>query len=203
MGALTDMYAKNNRMSDCRRVFDCGVSLDIVSWTSLIAGYVKASLLEEALEVFEQMKKVGREPNQVSFVTVINAYVGLGRLDDALRLFFQMPNPNVIAWNVMISGHDQRGHEAKSIVLFRNMRKADRKSTKCTLGSVFSAIASLIDLDFGLLLVHAEAIKQGLDSNAYVGSSLINMYGEAIGIVCWVWQGDNCRVPARWRRLRF
>eukprot|EP00257_Ricinus_communis_P019936 XP_015579060.1 pentatricopeptide repeat-containing protein At3g09040, mitochondrial [Ricinus communis] len=177
VGALIDMYAKNNRMSDCRRVFDGGVSLDTVSWTSLIAGYVKAGLPEEALEVFEQMKKVGREPDQVAFVTVINAYVALGRLDDALGLFFQMPNPNVVAWNVMISGHAQRGHETKSIELFCNMRKAGIKSTRSTLGSVLSAIASLTDLDFGLL-VHAEAIKQGLDSNVYVGSSLINMYAK-------------------------
>ncbi|KDP43044.1 hypothetical protein JCGZ_25230 [Jatropha curcas] len=176
-GALIDMYAKCNSMNDCRRVFDGGVDLDTVSWTSMMAGYVKAGLPEEALKVFDEMKKVGRKPDQVAFVTVINACVGLGRLDDASDLFSQMPNPNVVAWNVMISGHAQRGYEVKAIEIFHNMRKYGVKSTRSTLGSVLSAIASLTAHDFGLL-VHAEAIKQGLDSNVYVGSSLISMYAK-------------------------
>lgn len=176
-GALIDMYAKCNSMVDCRRVFDEGVEVDTVSWTSLIAGYVKAALPEEALKVFEEMKKVGREPDQVAFVTVINIYVGLGRLDDAIDLFSQMPNPNVVAWNLMISGHARKGYMAKAIEIFQNMRKAGIKSTRSTLASVLSAVASLTALDFGLL-VHAEAVKQGLDSNVYVGSSLISMYAK-------------------------
>ncbi|XP_050207915.1 pentatricopeptide repeat-containing protein At3g09040, mitochondrial [Mercurialis annua] len=177
VAALIDLYAKCNSMSDCRRVADGGVDLDTVSWTSLIAGYVKAGLPEEALQVFEEMKRVGREPDQVAVVTVMNAYVGLGRLDDAFDLFSKMPNSNVVAWNVMISGHAQRGHEAKAVELFQEMRRVGIKSTRSTLGSVLSAIASLTALDFGLL-VHAEAMKQGLDSNVYVGSSLINMYAK-------------------------
>ena len=42
---------------------------------------------------------------------------------------------------------------------------------------MLSAIASLTALDFGLL-VHAEAVKQGLNCNVYVGSSLISMYAK-------------------------
>ncbi|KAF2296592.1 hypothetical protein GH714_000413 [Hevea brasiliensis] len=176
-GALIDMYAKCNSMGDCRRVFDEGVELDTVSWTSMIAGYVKAALPEEALKVFDEMKKVGQEPDLIAFVTVLNAYVGLGRLDEASDLFSQMPNPNVVAWNVMISGHAQRGYEAQAIEIFHNMRKSGIKSTRSTLGSVLSAVASLTALDIGLL-VHAEAVKLGLDSNVYVGSSLISMYAK-------------------------
>ncbi|KAJ6412561.1 hypothetical protein OIU84_005583, partial [Salix udensis] len=57
------------------------------------------------------------------------------------------------------------------------MRKGGIKSTRSTLGSVLSAIASLAALDFGLL-VHAEALKLGLHSNVYVGSSLVSMYAK-------------------------
>ncbi|XLR56600.1 hypothetical protein S83_007272 [Arachis hypogaea] len=57
------------------------------------------------------------------------------------------------------------------------MRKCGIKSSRSTLASVLSAIAGLAALDYGLL-VHGEAIKQGLDSSIYVGSSLISMYGK-------------------------
>lgn len=176
-GALIDMYSKCNSLADARQVFDGSKDLDTVSWTSMIAGYVQAGLLEEALKVFERMQKAGHVPDQVAFVTIINAFVGLGRLDDAFVLFSQMPNPNVVAWNVMISGHAKRGYEVEAIELFQNMRASGVKSTRSTLGSVLSAIASLAALDFGLV-VHAEAVKQGLNSNVYVGSSLISMYAK-------------------------
>ncbi|XP_057972951.1 pentatricopeptide repeat-containing protein At3g09040, mitochondrial [Malania oleifera] len=174
-GSLIDMYAKCHFVTDARRVFDGAVEPDTVSWTAMIAGYVQSGSFEEALKVFEEMLKLGRVPDQVAFVTVITACVGLGKLNDACHWFSQMPNPNVVAWNVMISGHAQRGYEAEAIGYFQNMRKANVQSTRSTLGSVMSAVASLAALDLGLQ-VQAQAIKQGLDSNVYVGSSLINMY---------------------------
>ncbi|XVE95634.1 hypothetical protein REPUB_Repub02eG0115200 [Reevesia pubescens] len=176
-GALIDMYSKCNYVTDARRVFDGSMDLDTVSWTSMIAGYIQVGLFEEAVKVFESMQKVGHVPDQVAFVTIMNAFVGLGRLDDACALFSQMPNPNVVAWNVMISGHAKRGYEVEAVDFFLNMRASGIKSTRSTLGSVLSAIASLAALYFGLS-VHAEAIKQGLNSNAYVGSSLISMYSK-------------------------
>ncbi|XP_061362868.1 pentatricopeptide repeat-containing protein At3g09040, mitochondrial [Gastrolobium bilobum] len=180
-GALIHLYAKCNCLSDARTIFDAAPHLDTVSWTALISGYVQVGLPEEALHVFDKMqnKAGGCYTDQVAFVTVLNAYMTLGKLDDACQLFeqIQMPAPNVVAWNVMISGHAKSGHYKDAVAFFHEMRKGGIKSSRSTLGSVLSAIASLGALDHGLL-VHAEAIKQGLDSNIYVGSSLINMYGK-------------------------
>ncbi|CBI19966.3 hypothetical protein VitviT2T_027984 [Vitis vinifera] len=176
-GSLIDMYSKCGSLVDARKIFDAVVDPDTVSWTAMIAGYVQVGLPEEALKVFEDMQKLGLVPDQVAFVTVITACVGLGRLDDACDLFVQMPNTNVVAWNVMISGHVKRGCDIEAIDFFKNMWKTGVKSTRSTLGSVLSAIASLEALNYGLL-VHAQAIKQGLNSNVYVGSSLINMYAK-------------------------
>ncbi|KAJ6399050.1 hypothetical protein OIU77_019740 [Salix suchowensis] len=176
-GALIGMYAKCNLLTDARSIFDGAVELDKVSWTSMIGGYIKVGLPEEAVQVFQEMEKAGQEPDQVAFVTVINAYVDLGRLDNASDLFSRMPNRNVVAWNLMISGHAKGGYGVEAIKFFQNMRKGSIKSTRSTLGSVLSAIASLAALDFGLL-VHAEALKLGLHSNVYVGSSLVSMYAK-------------------------
>ncbi|KAF3455160.1 hypothetical protein FNV43_RR05608 [Rhamnella rubrinervis] len=176
-GALIDMYGKCNSFSDACQVFDRAVQLDTVAWTTMITGYAQVGLPEEALKVFEKMKEVGRVPDQVAFVTAISACVGLGRLNDAFDLFSQMSSPNVVAWNVMISGHAKGGYEVEAVIFFLEMRKAGIKPTRSTLGSILSVVASLAALDYGLL-IHALAIKQGLDSNFYVGSALINMYAK-------------------------
>lgn len=176
-GSLIDMYAKCGCVVDARRILDAAVDPDTVSWTAMIAGYVQSGYPDEALSVFDNMQKLGREPDQVAFVTIINACMSLGRLDEACRLFSQMPSPNDISWNVMISGHAQRGYEVEAVKYFRNMTISGIKPTRSTLGSVLSAIANLSNLDYGMQ-VHPLATKLGLDSNVYVGSSIINMYAK-------------------------
>ncbi|XP_058094583.1 pentatricopeptide repeat-containing protein At3g09040, mitochondrial [Magnolia sinica] len=176
-GSLIDMYAKCDCVIDARRVFDRVSNPDMVSWTVMIAGYVRIGLSEEALELFWKMRKSGSKQDQVVLVTAITACVSLGRLKEAHDLFAQMPNPNVVAWNVMISGHAQHGYEVEALSFFYKMRANNFKSTRSTLGSVLSAIANITAIDLGQQ-VHSEAIKLGLDLNFFVGSSLINMYAK-------------------------
>ncbi|CDP12017.1 unnamed protein product [Coffea canephora] len=176
-GALVDMFSKTGNLDDARRIFDDLIEPDTVSWTAMISGYVHAGFPEEALELFEEMRSSGQVPDQVAFGTVINACVRLGRLDDAWRLFSDMPNKNVVTWNVMISGHCKVGYEMDAVKFFLDMIKAGIKPTRSTLGSVLSAIAGVASLELGVQ-VHAKAMKQGLDANVYVGSSLINMYAK-------------------------
>ncbi|RYQ90070.1 hypothetical protein Ahy_B09g096356 [Arachis hypogaea] len=176
-GALINLYAKCGFLRHASAIFDATVHLDTVSWTALISGYVRAGLPQDALQVFDKMQIAGCSPDQVVFVTVLNALVNLGKLDDACKLFRDMHTSNVVAWNAMISGHAKRGHHKEAIEFFLEMRKCGIKSSRSTLASVLSAIASLAALDYGLL-VHGEAIKQGLGSSIYVGSSLISMYGK-------------------------
>ncbi|XP_020969005.1 pentatricopeptide repeat-containing protein At3g09040, mitochondrial-like [Arachis ipaensis] len=176
-GALIDLYAKCGFLRHASAIFDAAVHLDNVSWTALISGYVRAGLPQDALQVFDKMQIAGCSPDQVVFVTVLNALVNLGKLDDACKLFRDMHTSNVVAWNAMISGHAKSGHHKEAIEFFLEMRKCGIKSSRSTLASVLSAIASLAALDYGLL-VHGEAIKQGLGSSIYVGSSLISMYGK-------------------------
>ncbi|CAM8958501.1 unnamed protein product [Rhodiola kirilowii] len=176
-GSLIDMYAKCHSISDSRRVFDSSIEADVVSWTAMIAGYVYVDRPEEALNVFNEMQEIDHVPDQVTFVTVLSACFKLGRFDDARSLFYRMPEKNVVAWNTMISGYAKKGYDVEAVDLFISMQQAGMKGTRSTLGSVLSAIANTEALDCGLI-VHAQAIKQGLDENVYVGSSLINMYAK-------------------------
>ncbi|KAI3743254.1 hypothetical protein L1987_60960 [Smallanthus sonchifolius] len=176
-GSLIDMYAKCGIVDDASRIFDGCVYSDTVSWTAMIGGYVQVGLPDKAIGLFKDMLKLGHVPDQVAFVTVISACVESGRFDDARQLFDKMRDPNVVAWNVMVSGHARDGCYHMAIDYFISMTRYEIKPTRSTLGSVLSAIANTFDIDCGSQ-VHALATKQGLFSNVYVGSSLINMYAK-------------------------
>ncbi|KAF3543073.1 hypothetical protein DY000_02003851 [Brassica cretica] len=117
-GALVDMYAKCDCIGDARQVFDEILDPNTVCWTCLFSGYVKAGLPEEAVIVFEKMRGEGHRPDHLAFVTVINTYISLGKLKDARVLFGEMASPDVVAWNVMISGHGKRGCESVAVEYF-------------------------------------------------------------------------------------
>ncbi|KAL3592518.1 hypothetical protein D5086_011158, partial [Populus alba] len=165
-------------MVKCGRQVHCNVvkmGFESISYCegALIGMYAKCNFLTDARSIFDGAVEL----DKVSWTSMIGGYIKVGRLDNASDLFSRMPNRNVVAWNLMISGHAKGGYGVEAIEFFQNMRKAGIKSTRSTLGSVLSAIASLAALDFGLL-VHAEALKQGLHSNVYVGSSLVSMYAK-------------------------
>ncbi|PQQ06580.1 pentatricopeptide repeat-containing protein [Prunus yedoensis var. nudiflora] len=63
-----------------REVFNLMPERDVVSWSSLIDGYVKAGDYREALVVFERMRVVGPKANEVTMVSVLCACTHLGGL---------------------------------------------------------------------------------------------------------------------------
>ena len=70
--SLVDMYAKCGILSSAQNVFDSLLlpGQDVVSWNSLIVGYLEHGMGEEALRHFEQMQMRGVCPDNIIFVCV-------------------------------------------------------------------------------------------------------------------------------------
>ncbi|KAE8646197.1 hypothetical protein Csa_016808 [Cucumis sativus] len=144
-----------------------GVGLKGLLGNVIVDLYVKCGNVDFAQKAFSRLEKKD--------VFAWNSVLSM--LADARKLFTQIPNPNVVAWNVMISGHAKRGFAEEAISFFLELKKTGLKATRSSLGSVLSAIASLSMLNYGSM-VHAQATKEGLDDNVYVGSALVNMYAK-------------------------
>ncbi|KAK7290551.1 hypothetical protein RIF29_05056 [Crotalaria pallida] len=59
--ALIDMYSKCGRLSDARELFDENPHRNVVSWTSMIAGYVQNGAAQEAIFLFKDLLVVESE----------------------------------------------------------------------------------------------------------------------------------------------
>ncbi|KAL5988489.1 hypothetical protein ACLOJK_036254 [Asimina triloba] len=86
------------------RLFDEMPERNVVSWTSLMVGYLKNGNPKEAVNAYRQMRWEGVEGNQNSFATVISS-CGLlkDEVEDAVYVFSQMEDRDTISWNAMIS----------------------------------------------------------------------------------------------------
>ncbi|KAF1863974.1 hypothetical protein Lal_00031117 [Lupinus albus] len=84
---LIDTYAKTGNILYSRSIFD-GLSLkDIISWNSLIAGYVLHGRSESAVDIFYQMRKEGLQPRRGTFASIISAFGHSGMVDEGKKAF--------------------------------------------------------------------------------------------------------------------
>ncbi|KAI3704920.1 hypothetical protein L1987_75149 [Smallanthus sonchifolius] len=71
LNGLVGMYAKCGDIVKARKVFDKIALKDIVSWNSMLTGFVKHDLLVDASVTFRQMMLDGFEPDSVSVSTIL------------------------------------------------------------------------------------------------------------------------------------
>ncbi|KAG9441033.1 hypothetical protein H6P81_016887 [Aristolochia fimbriata] len=70
--ALMTMYAKCGCLSSASIVFQDMSNRDVVSWSTIIAGYCQESQGEEAFELFSQMRREGTRPNEFALASLLS-----------------------------------------------------------------------------------------------------------------------------------
>jgi pentatricopeptide repeat protein len=63
------------------RGFDCALEKDVVSWNTIITGYSTQGMLEQALEVFDEMRGAGWMPDDATIVSLLPCCANAGSLD--------------------------------------------------------------------------------------------------------------------------
>uniref|UniRef100_A0A7N0RIP0 Pentatricopeptide repeat-containing protein n=1 Tax=Kalanchoe fedtschenkoi TaxID=63787 RepID=A0A7N0RIP0_KALFE len=86
VNGLVHLYVCCGCVEYARKLFDECSSRDVITWTSLINGYVKSEQIGLAREVFDEMPL----RNAVSWSAMINGYVQVGMFKGALELFNEM-----------------------------------------------------------------------------------------------------------------
>lgn len=79
--ALVDMYSKCGSVGTARLIFDRMKQRTVVSWNSMIDGYVQSGDPEEAMSIFQKMLDEGVEPTNVTVMEALHACADLGDLE--------------------------------------------------------------------------------------------------------------------------
>jgi pentatricopeptide repeat protein len=78
VSALMDLYCKCSRPSVARKLFDRMANPNLVSWTTMIAGYMQNSFHTEAMAMFWQMRRAGWQPDVFACTSILNSCGSLG-----------------------------------------------------------------------------------------------------------------------------
>ncbi|RZC46110.1 hypothetical protein C5167_039065 [Papaver somniferum] len=109
--ALMDMYFKCSNPYDARKVFDKASERNVITWSSLIAGYgqhgrVKESrsLVDEGLKYFSSMtREFGIKPRGKHYAAMVDLLGRSGRLKEAYEFVKNAPcNEHSVIWGAFL-----------------------------------------------------------------------------------------------------
>ncbi|KAH1233860.1 Pentatricopeptide repeat-containing protein, mitochondrial [Glycine max] len=78
---MISTYVGSGNMSQAKELFDGMQERNVVSWSTIIAGYVQVGCFMEALGFFHEMLQIGPKPNEYTLVSTLAACSNLVALD--------------------------------------------------------------------------------------------------------------------------
>ncbi|MED6107800.1 hypothetical protein PIB30_017501 [Stylosanthes scabra] len=109
--------------------------------------------------------------------TLINMYSKFHNIEYARHVFDRMPDRNQASWNNMMSGLVRVGCYGEAMHLFRHMCDCGATPSSYALASLVTACDRSGCMPEGALQIHAYAVKCGLLSDVFAGTSLLHFYG--------------------------
>lgn len=101
---------------------------------------------------------------------------GNGDMNYALTVFDRIKNPDAFLWNCMIRGFSRTTQPQKAVDFYQRMQEKGCKPDNFTLVFLLKVIKGLGSISLGRQF-HCKIVKLGFETHAYVGNSLMHMYG--------------------------
>ncbi|KAL8226764.1 hypothetical protein R6Q57_016596 [Mikania cordata] len=208
LNGLVGMYAKCGDIVKARKLFDSIALKDIVSWNSMLTGYVKHELLCDALVIFKQMQLAGYEPDSVSISTILTPRLPLKLVSQihawAIRkgTEWSLPIANSLIYVYANNGRLDRAQQVfdqiperdlvswntiisvhnkhpNALTYFELMLNANTSPDTITFVSVLTACAHLRLVKDGERLFSTMTEKYRINPSMEHYACLVNLYGRA------------------------
>jgi pentatricopeptide repeat protein len=154
-----------------------GVQPNSVTFVGVLNACASVIALEEGRRVHHQIMQSGSESDVFVGNSLLDMHAKCGSIEDAWKVFHKMASRNVVTWTAVILGHVKCGQGQKALELFQQIQQEGVQPDSVTFVGVLNACASIIALEEGRC-VHHQIIQSGLESDVFVGNSLLDMYAK-------------------------
>ncbi|KAH7422239.1 hypothetical protein KP509_13G098600 [Ceratopteris richardii] len=191
--ALLDMYAKCGYVSKVKEVFDVLSSRDIVSWTALLGGYIDSGYSDEALKLFNQMKREGTTPDAVTYVFVLKACANIGAGEEGMKIHEEISEmclleKDLVTANALIDMYSNCGMLSKAWAVFDELKCPDVISGTSLVAGLIrqgyheEALECIDQMQQKGIILDCHVLTYGLQVCGNLG--LIGRGRELHGVVC-------------------
>ncbi|KAJ1276766.1 hypothetical protein BS78_05G240100 [Paspalum vaginatum] len=176
--AVVDMYCKCGDVDSAREVFKEMQQRSVVSWNAMISGFSLNGHGVEGIELFQEMRRHGVEPNAVTFLGVLGCCVHAGAVDVGREIFQSMLSehgiePAIEHYGCMVDLLGRSGllGEAHTLILGMPM-----KPNPAIWGALLSACRAYASLGIAEVALKELIDLEPWNSGNYV--LLANLYAE-------------------------
>lgn len=127
--SLIDMYVKCGSIGEARLVFDKMCKRNVVSWTTMIAGYAHGVVEQEAFVLFALLQEEGIEPNNITFVSILKACASLAALEKSKQVHVHIITGgfelDICVGNILVDVYVKCGNIEDAHKMFNRMLERD------------------------------------------------------------------------------
>ncbi|KAG9459408.1 hypothetical protein H6P81_003916 [Aristolochia fimbriata] len=162
MSGLVNLYASCGRIELAREVFEEMPERDVVSWTTMIFGYVQSACYEEAFLLFDQMKMEAVEPNKVTLLSLLSACAQLQDLEKGRWLHSYIVENKMESvlpvCNALINMYAKCGSLSSAIQVFKKTPAKNTISWNALIGGLCQSGLAKEALVFFWQMVHSGVV---------------------------------------------
>uniref|UniRef100_A0A7N0T9B9 DYW domain-containing protein n=1 Tax=Kalanchoe fedtschenkoi TaxID=63787 RepID=A0A7N0T9B9_KALFE len=158
-------------------VVRAGLEGDLYTGNALMSMYAKLKDMGNAAAImFDEMPqpKIGGGLTRLTHSEFDSEESALSCVE---KVFRAMPRRDIVSWNTVIAGCAQSGAYEEALRMVRRMGSENLKPDCFTLSSILPVFAEIVDVLKGKE-IHGYAVRLGLHSDVFIGSSLIDMYAN-------------------------
>ncbi|CAI0551823.1 unnamed protein product [Linum tenue] len=172
-------HVRRNRPEQALLVYtlmrDGDVAADTYTYPILLQSCSQRLAEVEGRLIHGQVIKVGFDSDVYVGNTLINMYAVCGCLEEAAKVFDEMPERDLVSWSALVSCYEQNERYDEALRKFKEMVVDGVLVDEVVLITVLSACTHLVVAMTGQL-IHALAIKAGIELYINLQNALIHMY---------------------------
>ncbi|KAL3813515.1 hypothetical protein ACJIZ3_014783 [Penstemon smallii] len=155
-----------------------GMEPDEYTYGSVLKACAGGKALHYGREIHSRVVKSGLGLDSFVGSVLVDMYCKCGMVDEAEKLHNRLEmEQTLVSWNAIISGFSSNEQSEGAQKFFSRMLEMGIKPDNFTYATVLDTCANVANVGLGKQ-IHAQIIKQELQSDVYIISTLVDMYSK-------------------------
>ncbi|KAJ6909553.1 pentatricopeptide repeat-containing protein [Populus alba x Populus x berolinensis] len=147
----------------------------IRNYSNYVSLLSSCKTLNSLLQIHARLTVSGLQNDHLTNAHLIKSYLLFLKCNFARFLFDSLPNPSVMLYNSIIRAYSRTKNHQEAINIYHCMLNKGLEPDKYTFTFVLKACTGALFFKEGIL-VHKDIIVRGLERDAFIGTSLVDMY---------------------------
>lgn len=154
-----------------------GIEPDEFTYGSVLKACAGQQAMGHGREIHSRIIKSAMAMNLFVGGALVDMYCKCGMLEEAETIHDRIDEQPMVSWNAIISGFSQQKQSENAQRFFSRMLESGVKPDNFTYATVLDTCANFTTVGLGMQ-IHAQIIKQELQSDVYISSTLVDMYSK-------------------------